>query len=110
MTISGKQLLTMLGFACAVAVVSSAPAWARANAAHRESAVYLDSAPELGTDTASEPRTRATPVEDFENLARREPAAKYPASARVVFDTQNIFVFIHNAQHGAPIIATQTTK
>lgn len=66
--------------------------------------------PPTGFDLASQPWSQAQPIADFENITTQSPATKNPTTARIVFDRNNVYVAIHAAQTGIPIVRTQSTN
>lgn len=93
-----------------IALAAGTNACATVDAAKNFAATAVQTAPAMSLDFSGEPWSKATAFDDFETLTTRTPAARFPTSARVVFDKENLYVAIHSVQTGAPITATQTTN
>ena len=85
-------------------------AYAAVDASKTFPVTTVETAPALALDFIAEPWPRAVPVERFETLTTRTPATRFPTTARLLFDKDNLYVGIHCAQKGAPLTATQTTN
>ncbi len=88
----------------------AASAHASVTATFRLAASRVDGVPIRMADLTAEPWTRALQLDAFENLTRRTSATRYPTSARILLDDNNVYVAFHAVQSGVPITATQTTN
>jgi len=72
-------------------------------------AAVIATPPKLSLDFGAPPWDTVKPIVGFETLTTHS-IARYPTTARIVFDASNVYVAIHCEQRGAPIVATQTTN
>jgi len=94
----------------AFVATANASAFAAVGRNNAFSAVTIDRAPPSTLDFTVDPWTKATPVGDFTTLTTRTPARRFPTTARVLFDKDNVYVGVHSVQRGVPTTATQTTN
>jgi len=94
-----------LGAVCAI----PDPALAIATANDTYPALIVSSPPALALDFTTAPWTSAKSIGGFETLTTRTQA-RFATSARILFDSSNVYVAIHCEQRGTPIVTTQTTN
>lgn len=107
-----RSLAVFRTFACTCGALGAlaTAASATADASKSFPAMAVDVPPAAALDFTREPWTKAMPLDGFETLTTRTPAARYPTTARIVLDKENLYVAIHSVQTGTPIVATQSTN
>ncbi len=99
-----------LAYLAALTIAAPQAAMATANAKASIPAVTLENAPPLDLDFSTGPFAQAPAIEGFETLTTRTAATRFPTTARIALDKNNIYVAISATQVGAPITATQSTN